>query len=72
MSFLARTALRSRAPHTMRSSVQRRALHVENTVGNATPFKHDSKSWFGVKLTIFLLTGAGFPAMAAYFQLYVV
>ncbi|KAI5124868.1 hypothetical protein M0805_007300 [Coniferiporia weirii] len=71
MSFFARIALRSRAPQALRSSLQQRSLHVENTVGNATPFKHEqsSKHFFGLKVAAFLITGASIPVVASYYQL---
>ncbi|EJD00955.1 uncharacterized protein FOMMEDRAFT_158073 [Fomitiporia mediterranea MF3/22] len=72
MSVLARSALRARAPAVLRSTaVQRRALHVENVVGNATPFKHDPsmRFSFAAKLAAFLLTGALLPVAASAYQL---
>ncbi|THH12317.1 hypothetical protein EW145_g22 [Phellinidium pouzarii] len=71
MSFIARTALRSRAPQALRSTIQQRSLHVENVSGNATPFKHEKsdRRFFAFKVATFLISGASVPVVASYFQL---
>jgi len=67
--MLARASLRPSARLANRAVVQRRALHVENTVYNNMPFSYRNKPAFAIKLVLFLGTGFALPFVAAWYQL---
>ncbi|KAF8605161.1 hypothetical protein BDV93DRAFT_522028 [Ceratobasidium sp. AG-I] len=68
MSLIAARAA-TRQAIAMRQVVGRRSMHVDNVIGNNTPFSYKNKAAFAVKVTAFLGTGFAIPFIATYYQI---
>ncbi|CAE6434316.1 unnamed protein product [Rhizoctonia solani] len=66
MSLIARTAARQTV--VLRQSIGRRSMHVDNVIGNNTPFSYQNKAAFAVKTALFLGTGFAIPFVAVAWQ----
>ncbi|CUA73856.1 hypothetical protein RSOLAG22IIIB_01375 [Rhizoctonia solani] len=66
MSLIARTAARQTV--ALRQSIGRRSMHVDNVIGNNTPFSYQNKAAFAAKVTVFFATGFFTPFVTVYYQ----
>ncbi|KAG9128170.1 hypothetical protein FRC07_003999 [Ceratobasidium sp. 392] len=67
MSLIAaRTVARNAT--TMRQVIGRRSMHVDNVIGNNTPFSYQNKAAFAVKVFTFLGAGFAIPFVAVGYQ----
>ncbi|QRV91084.1 Cytochrome C oxidase subunit VIIc [Ceratobasidium sp. AG-Ba] len=67
MSLLAARTV-TRNAMAMRQAVGRRSMHVDNVVGNNTPFSYQNKAAFAAKVTLFLGAGFAIPFVAVGYQ----
>ncbi|KAL8277229.1 hypothetical protein RQP46_010402 [Phenoliferia psychrophenolica] len=68
LSPLRTSALRSL--RTAPSPSLRRSVHIDNVVGNNTPFSYANGGAFGAKIIAFSVTGFSIPFIAAKYQLW--
>ncbi|KAG9092144.1 hypothetical protein FS749_015968, partial [Ceratobasidium sp. UAMH 11750] len=64
--IIARAATRNAI--VMRQTIGRRSMHVDNVIGNNTPFSYQNKAAFAVKTFLFLGTGFAIPFVAVGYQ----
>ncbi|KAH7344588.1 hypothetical protein B0J17DRAFT_712249 [Rhizoctonia solani] len=66
MSLIARAAARQTV--ALRQNIGRRSMHVDNVIGNNTPFSYQNKAAFAFKVTAFLGAGFAIPFVAVFYQ----
>ncbi|CAE6449797.1 unnamed protein product [Rhizoctonia solani] len=66
MSLIARAATRQTV--ALRQNIGRRSMHVDNVIGNNTPFSYQNKAAFAFKVTAFLGAGFFIPFVAVFYQ----
>ncbi|KAG8751702.1 hypothetical protein FRC12_012304 [Ceratobasidium sp. 428] len=52
----------------MRQTIGRRSMHVDNVIGNNTPFSYQNKAAFAMKTFLFLGAGFSIPFVAVGYQ----
>ncbi|KAK4702623.1 cytochrome c oxidase subunit 7c, partial [Phenoliferia sp. Uapishka_3] len=58
-----------RAVRPSPSPLLRRSMHIDNVVGNNTPFSYANPKVFGAKIVVFCITGFSIPFVAVKYQL---
>ncbi|KAG8732159.1 hypothetical protein FRC11_000357 [Ceratobasidium sp. 423] len=66
MSLITRAAARQTV--VLRQNIGRRSMHVDNVIGNNTPFSYQNKAAFAFKTIAFLGTGFAIPFIATFYQ----